>query len=93
MALNILCAFACAFVESLHDCSHPKGPYAVSAFSGDFLFFDLVIALVLGTVGAVLAIGVAVVGSRYSNLQVLTDRRFIARSSAATRFSQRSSGW
>ena len=53
--------------------------YAASPFGGDFLFFDVVVGLVCGTVVSVIAMLFGVVGVRYAKLRAIADRRlFIA---------------
>jgi ABC-type cobalamin transport system permease subunit len=58
-------------------CNRAIDSKALSPFDLTNLFVDLIIALVGGTVVAVLAIGIGFVGYRYSRLTSLTDRRIL----------------
>lgn len=71
---SIICAFTAAFLFSLHQCFHSADLYAKSPVGIDFLFIDVVIAVVLGSVVALLTIGARLVAFRYFRLRSLTNR-------------------
>jgi hypothetical protein len=71
--VSIICAFTAAFLLSLHQCFHSADLHAESPVGMDFLFIDVVVAVVVGPVVALLTIGAQLVALRYFRLRAFTN--------------------